>query len=323
MAKFVKNDLPQVSVIMSVYNGQKFLREAIESILGQSFKDFEFIIINDGSTDDTKAIIQSYKDKRIKLFNQKNHGLVFSLNKAIGLAKAELIARQDDDDISEPDRLKQEVQFMNDNPDHVLVGGAFEVIDENGKFIMFESNLTDDIDIRRMMVIRNPFAHGSTMFRAKAIRKAGGYHNDCGPTEDFELWSRLAKEGKVANLPQLLYKWRVNLSGISQKNSQVQATFTKQITKANFKAARIKKLECKNIKQRAKFYLAQDKKMGPFLKTEFLKSYWQFTNKLLKTGHFASYLKNLLYYFAGGKSSFAVAYFYTWATIKDTVRDKL
>lgn len=129
------NISPKVSVVMSVYNGEKYLPETIDSILNQTFKDFEFIIINDGSTDKTAKILTSYDDPRIRIFNQENMGLTKSLNRAISLAKGEYIARMDADDISYPERLKKQVDYLNKNPDIGLVGSKYIRIDKRGRKI--------------------------------------------------------------------------------------------------------------------------------------------------------------------------------------------
>src|SRR3989337_2996755 len=125
--------MSKVSVIMSVYNGERHLRESVDSILNQTFQDFEFIIINDGSKDQSKYILESYKDERIKLIHNKNMGLTKSLNIGISIAKGKYIARQDADDISEPERLKTQYDFMEANPGLGLIGSQFEVIKENGE----------------------------------------------------------------------------------------------------------------------------------------------------------------------------------------------
>ncbi len=127
---------PKVSVIMSVYNGDKYLREAIESILNQTFTDFEFIIVNDGSTDNSLEIIESYDDERIKTINnKKNIGLTKSLNKALKFAKGKYIARQDADDVSLPNRFEKQVEYLDSHPEVALVGTSVYLIDENGKII--------------------------------------------------------------------------------------------------------------------------------------------------------------------------------------------
>jgi glycosyltransferase involved in cell wall biosynthesis len=126
---------PKVSVVMSVYNNESYIREAVESVLNQSFKDFEFIIINDGSTDRTREILTSYTDERIRLFDQENRGLTISLNRGLSLAKGSYIARMDGDDISDPERFAEEVRFLEQNEKIGLIGTYAHRIDEQGRIV--------------------------------------------------------------------------------------------------------------------------------------------------------------------------------------------
>lgn len=205
---------PTVSVLMPVYNAELFLREAIESVLNQSFTDFELLIINDGSTDKSKTIIESYKDSRIRLVNQPNHGLVYTLNKGIDLAEGKYIARMDADDASLPNRLERQVDFLEVNTEVALLGTAYDVVDEEGAKLYTFKPILDDSTIRLDFLLRNPFGHGTTMFRKEVVQKLGGYAN-LRYTEDYELWWRIASKHKLANIQDILYKWRVVSSSMS------------------------------------------------------------------------------------------------------------
>ncbi len=230
--KNIDGETPKISVVMSVYNGERFLREAIDSILNQTYKDFEFIIVNDGSTDRSEKIIRSYKDKRIRLINQKNHGLVYSLNKGVKLARSDLIARMDADDVSKPDRLKEEIKLFNANIRLGLVGTFFELIDfENGQSLGIEiTPLTKSIDIKRSMLFVNPIAHGSSMYRKEAYIDSGGYRSDYGPTEDYDLWRRISKNWELEIVPKVLFSYRINNpKSISQSKNKIQASFVEKI----------------------------------------------------------------------------------------------
>lgn len=228
------NKTPLVSVVMSVYNGEKYLRDSVESILNQTFKDFEFIIIDDGSTDNTKKIIQSYKDKRIILISRENRGLVASLNEGIEKAQGVYIARQDDDDISLPGRFKTEVDLLEDHEDIVAVGSSIIVIDERGGQIAEHRVLTEDRELRDELLIRSPFAHGSIMFKKTSAQEVGLYQKQFWPAEDYDLWVRIGTQGKFANINKPLYKYRVNSEGISAQNE------TKQLVKKQLIAMRAK-----------------------------------------------------------------------------------
>ncbi len=206
--------IPDVTVLMSVYNGEVFLRSSVESILNQSFRNFEFIIIDDGSTDNSCRIIESYNDPRIRLIrNGSNIGLAASLNKGLEYARGELIARQDADDISLPGRLEQQVAFMRKKSDIVLVGTQARDIDENGGNLGVIKKPVSGSSIRWVLLFDNPFVHTSVMFRRETVlRLFKGYNEDFVCSQDYELWSKIAAVCPVANLNTVLVKKR-NVAG--------------------------------------------------------------------------------------------------------------
>lgn len=206
---------PKVSVVMSVYNAEKYLEEAIDSILNQTFSDFEFIIINDGSTDRTSEILKGYTDPRLIIVNQANMGLTRSLNKAINMVRGEYIARMDSDDISLPERLQMQVAFLHGHPTVGLVGTRVIQIDENGEFIAEWSLLAESAYIKTALLIENQFCHGSVMFRRECIRKVGGYREEFKRAQDYDLWLRIAEYYEVANLIVPVYKLRITANSIS------------------------------------------------------------------------------------------------------------
>jgi len=214
---------PKVTVLMSVYNGEKYLKEAIDSILGQTFKDFEFIIINDGSTDKTREILESYNDPRIKLINnKKNIGLTKSLNKGLRLARGEYIARQDSDDFSMPERLEKEVLFLDHNENIALVGTYYYMINEKGKILNTIKPSIKNEEIKSKLLNGNQFGHGSVMFRKKCIQEVGYYREEAGPVEDYDLWLRISDRYNIANIPVPLYKWRINVKSVSVTKKVLQ-----------------------------------------------------------------------------------------------------
>jgi len=223
----------EFSVIMSVYNEEKYLKGAIESILNQSFKDFEFIIIDDGSTDRSSQILDRYakKDKRIKLIYQKNIGLTKSLNKALELARGEYIARMDADDIAYKFRFEKQIRFLKKHPKIGLVGNYVDVIDEKGEKIGQLIYPIDDKKIRELLIKKNPFCHSTVMLRKSVIEKTKGYDEDFSTGEDYDFWMRISKYYQMANLPETLGAWRMRKESItSQKNiSQIKANLRIQI----------------------------------------------------------------------------------------------
>lgn len=221
-----KKTSPLVSVVMSVYNGEKYLREAIDSILNQTFTDFEFIIINDGSTDDTLKIIKSYKDPRIVLISRKNLGLVASLNEGIKKAKGKYIARQDADDVSHERRLGQQVDVMHRDPNNLICGTFAVSFDTKGKKtgeLVFPYLYPD---VQRRLAVANTLVHGSILMKRQIAQK--GYSADVGPAEDYDLWLRSLRY-KMCIVPQFLYYYRDNPEGISQKKQAIQADSTDKL----------------------------------------------------------------------------------------------
>jgi glycosyltransferase involved in cell wall biosynthesis len=220
---------------MSVYNGEKYLREAVDSILNQTFKDFEFIIINDGSTDETLKILNDYNDPRIKIINNKeNIGLTRSLNKGLKLAKGEYIARQDADDISIPERLEKELNFLKTNTNYAAVGSFIKVIGENGKELhTIEKPITDEA-IKDFLKKSNCIAHGSSVIRMSCLQEIGFYDETIPKAQDYDLWLRLSEKYKLKNIPEYFYLWRCRKGNISVKNYNEQIHYV-EVAKAKAK----------------------------------------------------------------------------------------
>ena len=218
---------PRVSVLMSVYNSEQFLKEAINSILEQTFEDFEFIVINDGSKDDSLKIIKSYDDKRIKLISRANKGLTASLNEGLKIASGEYIARQDSDDISVPTRLEKEVEYLDNSPKTALVGSNYTVIDMDGTKLTTTNVFTQPADLKLTQITCNQYGHGSIMLRRNILKDVGGYDDSVGYVEDYDLWTRISQVADIANIEEPLYLYRRNTESITRKNLdlQIQQTF--------------------------------------------------------------------------------------------------
>lgn len=198
--------MPTITVILPVYNGALYVKAAINSILSQSFTDFELIIINDGSSDGSEAIVRSINDARIHFLQQENRGLAATLNIAISMARGEFIARQDQDDISSEFRLQKQVDFLRLNPDVGMVGSNAEIWVNGKKTDRLLAHPTDDASIHFALLFDNPFVHSSVMMRRSVVERVGGYCEDKSrqPPEDYELWSRVARDFKLANIPENL-----------------------------------------------------------------------------------------------------------------------
>jgi len=201
---------------MAVYNGEKYLRESIDSILNQSFTDFEFLIINDGSTDGTLDIINTYGDPRIRLIqNDTNLGLVAVRNQGLASAGGEYIAWLDCDDIAYPSRLAAQIAFMDTHPEYGMIGSWVEIIDGSGKPSgdIWRYDMPVE-NIPSAMLFYNCFAQSSVFIRKKYLPEVR-YRPDFPGTEDFDLWIRMAAYTKVWNLPKILVKYRVHSASIS------------------------------------------------------------------------------------------------------------
>lgn len=219
-----------VSVILPVYNGRKYLKVAIESILKQTFKNFEFIIIDDGSNDDSVDIINMFLDKRIKFIKQNNKGLPRTLNIGIENSTGKYIARMDQDDISHHERLERQYEFIENNPECVAIGSNAEVIDMYGNYV-YTSRLPLSWDEIKCYLPATPFFHPSTMFRKSAFDKVGGYP-EVDLIEDVLFFNRLAKVGEFRNIQDALLKYRIvpnSCSLRSNKNNRVHDILDKAI----------------------------------------------------------------------------------------------
>ena len=212
-----------VSVLMSVYNGERYLRAAINSILSQSFGDFEFIIIDDGSEDGTWRVLTSYADPRIRLVrNEQNLGLTRSLNKGLALARGRYIARQDADDISMPQRFERQLSVFMRNPNAAAVFTAFNYIDENGEVKGTVYPPTDSQLIRESLFHVNPLCHGSAMMRREAVDSVGGYDISYATAQDRDLWLRLSDCFALEAIPEVLYQLRVYATSVSGRRRREQ-----------------------------------------------------------------------------------------------------
>ena len=212
--------IPAISVVMSVFNGEAFLNEAVESILAQTFTDFEFITIDDGSTDCTPAVLSQYakRDERVRVFSQKNIGRAESLNRGIGLARASLIARMDADDIAFPQRLEQQFEFMKEHPEVGLLGGAIELVTSTGRRFGVDIQPAMDSDLRTGMARCNPFRHSTVIMRKETVLACGGYRKPLLDADDYDLWLRMAERTQIANLPQIVLSYRVHANQVSVRN---------------------------------------------------------------------------------------------------------
>ena len=231
---------PTLTVLLAVYNGEKYLRESLDSVLAQTFRDFEFLIIDDGSTDKTLSILQEYeaKDSRIRLISRPNKGLTNTLNEGLSLARGEFLARMDADDFCQPDRFEKQVAYLREHPDCLLVGSRVQVIDPEGSPIRLMCDETTHEQIDAAHLNRQwPIVHPAVTMRMSGLRQIGGYRNMYNTLEDLDVFLRLAEIGKLANLPDVLLKYRQHFASVTHSREVQQM----QIREAIYSEARARR----------------------------------------------------------------------------------
>ena len=240
---------PEVSVLMPVYNGMPYLRQAVESILNQTFGNFELIIIDDGSTDDGPAYLAGLSDQRLRIeINKANLGLAASLNKGLGLVASPLIARHDQDDLSHPDRLRREKAFLDANPEVGLVCSSVIHIDQSGTPRTAVVRKLSPVLLRWRLLFGNPIAHPTVMYRRESVLAVGGYNETNRVNEDYELWSALADRTGLAQLTDPLLLYRIHDASMSVSAKPAQRANSWAISRANMVALLNRQLDDAAIK---------------------------------------------------------------------------
>jgi cellulose synthase/poly-beta-1,6-N-acetylglucosamine synthase-like glycosyltransferase len=213
---------------MPVFNAEKFLRAAIDSILGQTWSDFEFVIIDDGSTDGTGEILRKYEqeDPRVRLVFCEHVGVTNALNEGLAVSRGEYVARMDADDVSMPERFAVQVDYLDEHPEVVAVGSAIETMDTEGAALGFSRWAETHEEIDRLLLRgQGGLAHPSAMIRLEALKAIGGYRPEFRYAQDKDLWLRLAEHGRLANLPLPLLRYREHAGsiGFAHRDEQSEA----------------------------------------------------------------------------------------------------
>jgi hypothetical protein len=215
--------VPAISVILPVFNGQEYLHSAIGSVLSQTFTDFEMLIVDDGSTDESLVIASAFSDTRVRILrNEVNLGLSGSLNLGIEASRADFIARHDQDDIAAPQRLARQIEFMSQHSAVGLVGTWARVLSApggtQGEMIREHRHPTADAELRWRLLWNSPFVHSSVMMRRDVLLRAGGYttSQDRSIPEDYDLWVRMSRVCSLANIPEFLQTYRETPTGMSR-----------------------------------------------------------------------------------------------------------
>jgi glycosyltransferase involved in cell wall biosynthesis len=228
----MSSPIPSVSVLLPVFNAEAYIETALASILGQSVDDFECIVINDGSTDGSAAILDrmASADKRVRLIHRSNQGYSHCLDQALALARAPLLARMDADDESLPDRFASQIAFLEAYPEVVAVSGQWIQIDPLGRILSEEKNLPikHDAIVEQLFKGFGVMPHPGVMMRADAVRKVGGYRVEFEPAEDLDLWLRLAELGQLANLEEHVIRYRLHPEATSSARREEQREAARQ-----------------------------------------------------------------------------------------------
>jgi glycosyltransferase involved in cell wall biosynthesis len=211
---------PTVSVLMPVYNAEPYLAQALESVLAQTFTDFEFLIVDDGSTDRSRETLARHarRDPRIQLISRPNTGYTVALNELLALARGDLVARMDADDVALPHRFARQVAYLREHADVVCVGTAVQFIDESGQPLREgHPGMDHDAIQQRALAGDCVLNHPSVMMRRSAVLAVGGYRPEFEPAEDLDLWLRLGEKGRLVNLPEILMQYRQHPRSFSEQ----------------------------------------------------------------------------------------------------------
>ncbi len=224
---------PTVSVIMPAYNATRYVEQAIRSILAQTLGDFEFIITDDGSTDDTLAILNRFaaEDPRVVVISRPNTGIVGALNDALAKSRGQLIARMDADDVAMPERLARQVEYLRAHPECVVVGTFVETIDPYGSVLDRLVHETEHEPIDQELMTGRGFAmvHPTIMTRAAALRSVGGYRKQWQHSEDLDLFLRLAEIGRLHNIPEYLLQYRMHYESANHLRHEEQRAMKRRL----------------------------------------------------------------------------------------------
>ena len=265
---------PDISVVMTAYNGEKFIAQAVDSILNQTFKNFEFIIVDDYSSDQTYKIISSYQDPRIQLIrNKENLGQTKSLNIALEQSEGEFIARMDADDVSCPERLAVQYEYLKNNPHIAVVGTWCKDINENGKFIRTYKVPCDSLIIKMFLAVSGDLtvwclSHPTVLMRREALEAVGFYterpNTNKGHPQDYDLWMKLARGYQLANIPQALLKYRILFNSDSRlyPKKQLDARFEITKDKIHYYLPSLKEDQLYSLARMIEYYPQEDKMAG-------------------------------------------------------------
>lgn len=264
MVESRKNDIrPEISVIMSVHNGRDYVEQSIQSILNQTFTNFEFLILDDGSNDETTSILRKYilEDHRIVLFkNVENIGLTKSLNILLKSAKGRFLARIDADDVSHPNRLEKQRNYLLENPEIALLATNCDIVDKDFNYLYTHCPPSNPTALNWSLVFRNPFRHSTMMWNRNSIQGEEYYDTNFVYTQDYDLWQRIGMSSRVAVLPESLASIRTHEKTISHLQVDTQDELVTQVVKRQIEFYLGKKVSFEEAKRMRYMYVHRHSK---------------------------------------------------------------
>lgn len=272
---------PLVSVVMSVLNGQDYVRRAIDSILAQSFEDFELILVNDGSTDKTLSIMKSYKDERIIILDKKHQGLVPCLNDGISQARGVYIARHDADDSSMPERFAQQIDYLKAHPDCGAVTSFASLVDVDGNEKGIYEAPFLSADLKRRLYLGNTFVNGSSMIK-RSLLETNPYVTTYGPTEDYALWTQLVSQTEFATIPQPLYRYQTHTGEITEFNSREDIKQTQNVNTALWDQKTFPASHWRELLKRGRYYKDYSRKHDSSVYNQYISDQIALSNVLIR-----------------------------------------
>ncbi len=278
---------------MTVYDGERHLAEAVESILGQSFADFEFVVVDDGSTDRTPELLKGYDDARLRVLSPGRLGRAGALNRALEEANAPLIALMDADDVSLEHRLARQVEFLASSPSTAVCSTWFDVIDDAGHTVSTMVFPTRDADLKRRFLRGNPIGGPASLVRREVFDRLGGFREEFVPSEDHDLWRRALPEFGFATLPEVLFRYRRNPLGLSARMRDVQARNTFGIT-AEIRLQPFPLYGTRDVVEGARFYGGFPAPAGEHLVGDYAADQATISMLLIRRGRLVPGLRNLV-----------------------------
>jgi cellulose synthase/poly-beta-1,6-N-acetylglucosamine synthase-like glycosyltransferase len=289
---------PRVTVLMPVYNEQRHVLAAVQSVLSQTFTDLELVVVDDGSVDATPAVLATLSDPRLVVLRQENKGMAAALNAGASRARGEYVARMDADDISLPHRIARQVEWLDAHPEIALLGTAFRRIDGDGNGVGVTRMLTSHDELRRDLFTCSPFGHGTIMIRTAVLAASGGYDGSFWPAEDYDLWRRVMAGSRAANLPEVLYEYRVHEGNSStEEQQQVSARIQSDLWETwtapslGFRQAVQELRPYRSSRQRRQegFVLLYAEQQAALLKQAIRRGRWDVVRRLLPATALAAY----------------------------------